>query len=326
MGDGENHRHQEEALRVQCRDCHPAGKPAAAAISELPDRESRMIAWLREYDAGNRVLLTEKKSSPLLNTRVDSLGGIWLTGKMDNRLHLSKPASPECSRGEGHRRLSCESCHTAWVPQCIGCHNTFERQTPGFDLLTGRQITGTWIEFAGNAMPELPVLGVSEKAESRIVTAVPGMILSIDKESFEKGKGQGFHRLYAPASAHTTQRNSRSCTSCHNDPLAIGYGRGELRYLLSGGKGKWQFTPRFAASPGDGLPEDAWSGFLQEAVPPFATRDYLRPFNVKEQRAILTVGSCLTCHPGDSGVSLSMLNNFSQSLLNRDARCILPSW
>lgn len=326
MGDGGNHRHKEEALHVQCIDCHPTGKHVGEAIRDLPDRESRMVAWLRNYDAGNRVVLTARSRQPLLNTRVDSLGQIWLTGKITDRPHLCKPASAACSRGEGHRRLNCESCHTAWVPQCIGCHNAYEKQIPGFDLLTGEKRNGTWIEYAGNALAEPPVLGVSEKTESRIVTAVPGMILTIDRESFEKGKGQAFHRLYAPASAHTTQRKSRGCRSCHNDPLAIGFGRGELKYQISGGKGEWKFTPKFASSPGDGLPEDAWTGFLQEAAPPFATRDHLRPFSLAEQRAILTVGSCFTCHPEDSEVSGSMLTDFKKSLAGRSTRCVLPSW
>ncbi|MDP3563346.1 MAG: multiheme c-type cytochrome, partial [Methanoregula sp.] len=264
MGDGKSHKHKEDAVNVQCLDCHPMGKPKSRVVGKLPDRESQLIAGLRQYSAKNEVVVTIRGDFPLLNTRIDSSGQIFLTGKLTRKLHLSKPAAPVCTRGEGHKRLSCESCHTAWVPQCIGCHNGFESETPGFDLLTGQKSMGTWVEYAGISLAEPPVLGVSDKAESRIVTTMPGMIMTINHSSFGKGKENSFHRLYAPASGHTTQRAGRGCKSCHNNPLAIGYGRGELSYQVSAGTGTWRFDPRFALSRQDHLPEDAWIGFLKE--------------------------------------------------------------
>lgn len=322
MGDGENHRHKEEAVTVQCIDCHPTGKPKTMVVNQLPDRESRLIAGLRQYDAKSRVVVTTRGDRPLLNTRIDSVGQIFLTGKLTRKLHLSKPAAPECTRGEGHKRLSCESCHTAWVPQCIGCHNGFEPETPGFDLLAGKQRMGTWVEYAGISLAEPPVLGVSDKAESRIVTTMPGMIMTIDHSSFNKGKENSFHRLYAPASGHTTQRAGRGCKSCHNNPLAIGYGRGTLSFETVGGSGGWRFEPKYALSPHDNLPEDAWIGFLGEPKSPWSTRSDLRPFSTKEQKRILEVGSCLTCHEEKSKVMALALDNFEKALAGRGEQCV----
>lgn len=326
MGDGKQLTHKEDAVKIQCVDCHPAGKVNVATIGELPDRESQMVAWLRKFDPKNRVIVTGNGKLPLLNTRVDSSGQIWLTDKLKSKKHLSMPASPLCSKGAGHKRLSCESCHTAWVPQCIGCHNTFEKNTPGFDMLESRPTTGTWVEYAARIMAELPVLGVSDKAESRIVTAMPGMVMSIDHESFEKGDGKSFHRLYAPASGHTTGRSARGCKSCHNNPLAIGFGRGELNYVISGRTGKWSFEPGFEPNSHDGLPEDAWTGFLKEAVPPYSTRGYLRPFNVREQQKILAVGSCLSCHDEKSKIARELLTDFNAAVVRKKPGCILPAW
>lgn len=151
---------------------------------------------------------------------------------------------------------------------------------------------------------------------------MPGMVMTIDKESFEKGKGKSFHRLYAPTSGHTTQRVSRSCKSCHNDPLAIGFGRGELIYSVAGNTRNWTFEPRFALNPNDNLPEDAWTGFLKEAQAPFATRDWLRPFNVSEQKRILEVGACLNCHDEKSKVMDQALENYQQTLARRGKKCV----
>jgi quinol-cytochrome oxidoreductase complex cytochrome b subunit len=326
MGDGKHPIHKEDAVNVQCIDCHPSadGKPNSVVVGKLPDRESQMIAWLRKYDTKNRVVVTAKGRQPLMNTKVDSLGQILLTDKLNGKVHLSKPLSSVCTKGKGHNRLSCRSCHTAWVPQCIGCHNVYEKESSGFDLLTGKPTRGTWVEFAGKNFAEPPVLGISEKAESKVVTAMPGMVMSIDQESFNIHKGKSFHRLYAPASGHTTVRDGRSCKSCHNSPLAIGFGRGKLIYKITGKTGKWIFEPRFALNEHDSLPEDAWIGFLKEAKSPYSTRSDLRPFNVKEQKHILEVGSCLTCHDEKSKVIGRALEDYEQTLANRSKQCILP--
>lgn len=322
MGDGKHHLHKEDAVGVQCLDCHPAGKPRSIAVGNLPDRESQLLAGLRKYNAKSSVVVTLKGDRPLLNTHVDSLGQIFLTDKLSGKVHLSKPVSPACTRGEGHKRLSCEACHMAWVPQCIGCHNSFEPGTPGFDLLTGKTTRGTWVEYAGRTFAEPPVLGVSEKAASRIVTAMPGMIMTIDRSSFDKEKGKSYHRLYAPASGHTTQREGRGCKSCHNNPLALGFGRGELLFEVSRNSGKWKFEPNFASGTQDRLPEDAWIGFFKEAATPNATRSDLRPFTVKELKRILEVGSCLTCHEEKSKVMILALDNFEKALAGRGRKCV----
>ncbi|MEI7421228.1 MAG: multiheme c-type cytochrome [Prolixibacteraceae bacterium] len=317
MGDGKSHRHKEDAVSVQCVDCHPTGKPSTISLENLKDRESQMIAGLRKYDPKSKIVVTATGRQALLNTSVSPTGQVFLTDKLNGQLHLSKPQSPVCSKGKGHDRLTCQSCHTAWVPQCIGCHNTFEKETSGYDLLTGKTTKGTWVEYAGKNYAELPVLGVNENNGGHVVTAMPGMIMTIEKQ---------FYRLYAPASGHTTQREARSCKSCHNDPLALGFGRGELRYEISGGRGIWRFAPMFALNPNDKQPEDAWTGLLKEALKPFATREDLRPFNVQEQQRILEVGSCLTCHEGKSQVMLAALDDFRQTLAKRKKACVAPSW
>ena len=322
MGDGKHHAHKEDAVCIQCVDCHTTGKVNSIAVSLLPDKESQMIVWLRKLKGNTRVVQTLKNKRALLNTQVDTLNRVFLKDKLNGKDHESKPAASVCTKGKGHSRLSCEACHTAWVPQCIGCHNSFEKETSGFDMLTGKTTRGTWIEFAGKSLAEPPVLGVNE-ATNQVVTAMPGMVMSIDHESFANGKGKSFHRLYAPTSGHTTQRTSRSCKSCHNDPLAIGFGRGELIYRIARNTGSWTFIPRFALNPNDNLPEDAWTGFLKEAQTPNSTRTTLRPFSVAEQKRILEVGACLNCHDEKSKVMDKALENYEQTLARRSIKCVL---
>lgn len=328
MGDGNSYMHKEEAVKVQCSDCHTLKASQWANLSDS-DQETQLIAWLRNYKAeGVKVILTQKSGHVLVNTRIEGDGRLLSMIKKSNGAKiLMKPPAGACSEGKAHIRLNCEACHTAWAPQCIGCHNSYEPKTSGYDMLTRKKRVGSWIEYSSEGMAEQPVLGVNEGDKSvkggRIVTFIPGMIMTIDKGSFNKSENQQFHRLYAPASAHTTQRQGRSCESCHNNPLAIGYGRGSLLYSKTG---NWSFDAIYADSKYDGLPEDAWTGFLKERKDPASTRIGMRPFNLTEQKKILTAGACLTCHKGNSAVMKEALVDFDKVMSRKKNVCIIPVW
>ena len=328
MGDGNIYMHKEDAVKVQCDDCHTQKVKRQAKIEDT-DQESRLIAWLRNYKVEDvNVVLTQKSGHVLINTRVEENGNLLkMIKKSDGSLVLMKPPAKACSAGKAHNRLSCDACHTGWAPQCIGCHNSYEPNTEGFDMLNKKSRKGTWVEFLSEGLAELPVLGVNESdiaiKGGRVTTFIPGMIMTLDKEAFKKGSGHVFHRLYAPASAHTTQRVGRSCESCHNSSLAIGYGRGSMKFSA---QGKWIFDAQYANNKNDGLPEDAWTGFLKERREPASTRIGMRPFNIKEQKRILTAGACLTCHKSNSVVMNDALIDFDKVIERKAKQCILPIW
>jgi hypothetical protein len=151
---------------------------------------------------------------------------------------------------------------------------------------------------------------------------VPGMVLSIEGAA----PATIFHRLYARAFSHTIAQKGRSCESCHNDPEALGYGRGALTYVREGDHGRWTFTPAMAPSVYDGLPADAWIPFLGTRTGMISTRDDVRPFSVEEQKAILTTGACLTCHAGDSPVMQAAIADWAGTLARVTPKCVLPRW
>jgi quinol-cytochrome oxidoreductase complex cytochrome b subunit len=328
MGDGKQYAHKEEAVKVQCSDCHSARVNSQKPLTQT-DQETQLISWSRKFETENvSVILTQKGSLPLVNTRVGKDGTfLSMIKKAGTGTVIMKPPAKACTEGKVHSRLSCEACHTAWAPQCIGCHTAYESQTKGFDMLKNKSINGTWIEYSTKGLAELPVLGInsSDKArkDGQIGTFTPGMIMSIDKGSFKKGEKTIFHRLYAPSSAHTTQRQGRSCKSCHNDPLALGFGRGKLAFSK---EGKWTFESSYENSKHDGLPEDAWTGFLQERKDQAATRKNMRTFNIEEQKRILKVGACLTCHDAASAVMKRSLFDFEKEIRAKSKSCVLPVW
>lgn len=147
------------------------------------------------------------------------------------------------------------------------------------------------------------------------------MILTIDK--FKNPQKKIFKRLFAPTFSHTINKSGRSCKSCHNNPLALGYGKGKLAYSKIG---KWIFTSHFENHTEDKLPKDAWIGFLKTRDETSTTRTYTRPFTVEEQKRILLVGACLTCHSENSSVMKRSLIEFKDVLSKATDNCVLPSY
>jgi hypothetical protein len=128
------------------------------------------------------------------------------------------------------------------------------------------------------------------------------------------------------ALSHTVTKAGRSCQSCHNDPVALGYGEGRLEFAAAGPReGRWRFTPAHASGP-DGLPADAWIGFLQTRSGSVSTRDDVRPLSVEEQRRVLRLGACLTCHGPESPVMRESLRDFEGVLARRRAACRVATW
>jgi len=317
MGDGREHRHQEEALEVGCADCHFSGEAASLPWSAL-DEESRKIVRLRsaEDPVERRFLTAARSGLALVNAFVDSSGRPALQGKLSGRRHPLNPPSASCT-GLGHERLSCGACHTDWAPQCLSCH-------------TQQLSDGSWQEFGGDFLADPPSLGVRGEAPGRIATFAPGMILTVGTQARQVAgvapallARQGrLQRLFAPVEPHTTARRGRSCRSCHAEPLALGVGRGGLR-LVDAPAAAFVFEPAWRPLR-DGLPADAWTAFLGERTRPWATRSDARPLSAAEQKRILRVGACPECHPDGQRERRSVYADFARARRDATARCLVP--
>jgi quinol-cytochrome oxidoreductase complex cytochrome b subunit len=320
MGDDKLHAHKEEAVGIQCSDCHTR-KAAQTLLLTSADPETQRIAWLRKIPTeGTRILSTQKNNFPLVNTLSEENGTrLSLIKKSDGRKSLMKPPAPACTEGKAHTRLSCEACHTAWAPQCLGCHTNYDPSANGFDWVLNKSVTGAWAEYSSEGQAELPVLGVNEKGSpgGRIIPFTPGMILTITPKSGGKAGDTLFRRLFAPTSAHTTVREVRSCVTCHSNPQALGYGQGKL--ALS--SGIWTFESLYRKNRFDGLPEDAWTGFLKERTDQATTRKGMRPFTIREQERILSAGACLNCHEPGSKVMKNSLIDFDAQIRKMTKKC-----
>ena len=328
MGDGTHYAHQEDQQDVQCSDCHFNGEPRTITAEKL-DNESAKIAALRFGNiADKKFLVTEKHNRALINTYIENDSVFFLTKNSGKKMPMKAPAKV-CTRDKAHSNLACSSCHTSWAPTCIGCHNEYDANERGYNMIENREKPGSWVEYVGEYNAKLPTLGIRKtKEKTEVIPVLPGMIMTIDLHSYTGDKNDAtiFHRLYAPAAPHTTSAKGRSCVSCHNSSLALGYGEGELKYVHENGKGKWKFKALYQSDPNDGLPADAWIDFLQTREGKVSTRSNIFPFSIDQQKRILTAGACLTCHKEDSKIMQQSLDNFDDLISRRSSKCILPAW
>jgi hypothetical protein len=261
MGDGTSYAHYEEQLEISCEVCH----------SSSPG--------------------TTRKGEVLSNLS-SSAGKPSLLGKIDQKVRpLNGPKSGVCDFA-AHKRVTCEACHSTWVPQCYGCHVKQDQRKKHLDKLSLEETAGMWEEGRSYIRYEKPMLGVWGED---VVIVTPGCqdIVTLVNEKGEDGGG--FNRFtMAAINPHTTQEKGRVCADCHTSPKTVGLGEGTVYE----DKGKLVFRGvdrGVETESGRTVPFDAWVTLDGEPLQ-YGSRDDVRPFNRVELEKILRVGLCVGCH------------------------------
>lgn len=332
MSDGAAYTHEANAVTIACTDCHSDQPPATATFTQLDQETQKLVALRRLNQAERQFVRVQAGDVGYPNVFLDETGGLVLE-TIRGAILRPKPPARACGWDIlAHQKLECRTCHSAWAPQCISCHTSFDPKPDGWDHLAGRFVRGVWQETGGDFRAEPPVLGV-ERIKSaagapaeRIATFIPGMVMTLNKTMGAAKLPNEFHRLYAPTAPHTIVTRARDCLSCHANSLALGYGRGVLKYEIKDGRGHWEFSPALPPSGYDALPVDAWIGFMEEPRAPAATRTNVRPFNRQEQQRMLLVGACLQCHSDKEPRIVAVFADFGGYRAKLSPQCILPDW
>ena len=205
---------------------------------------------------------------------------------------LAEPKKGVCDFN-GHKRITCEACHSTWVPQCYGCHAKRDETQKHLDKLTLEETPGMWEEGRSYIRYEKPMLALWK---DEVVIVTPGcqdIVTLIDKEGKVTG---GFNRFtMAAINPHTTQAKGRDCADCHQSTKTVGLGEGTVSIDENG---VWSFAPLdqgVDTLEGQTVPFDAFVNIDGEALQ-HGSRPDLRPFNKEELQRILKVGQCVSCH------------------------------
>ena len=294
MGDGSVYEHQEEQVDITCRTCH---EPAIQSHIPDPDLYRRLIRLNGRQPAFYPdSFLLSPKNSPLYHLRPGPEKKMTLFRKRDGkaiifkRLETQKIHTPEY-----HQRLSCQSCHSVWTPQCYGCHETLFLQSEQRGWITGKLSPGRWMEGRSYLRFRRPTLGIWPNG--KIGPYAPGcqVFLEIFDENGHYQKERSFRSLVmASFDPHTTGKQTPNCMRCHFDPKVLGFGEGYLKITEKG----FDFKPvyrSFETDLGIQFPLDAFVS--ARGVPlQLASRKNGRPFNLLELNRIVQVALCLPCH------------------------------
>ena len=309
MGDGNKYFHQEDQVEISCKDCHFSQAPKTVSYKML-DAQSKRILRLRgiKEKQKRKHALSSKKNKPLINIYKNSQNDFIFQQKITHKEIKLSPLNKNCQKNQKqHQRLNCISCHSAWAPQCVSCHTQLD-------------LNKKWVEFSGDFLSDAPSLGIIVKNKKEVITTfVPGMIMTLSKTPTDtrklkdptKTKDTTFHRLFSPIVPHTISKEPRSCKSCHQNPNALGFGRGKISFDGENAS-SWVFSPTFYELQ-DGLPADSWIPFLGSRAVKSETRTNARPFSIAEQKKILKVGRCLTCHSCVND-DCKIFDNYNESL------------
>ena len=263
MGDGTSYAHYEEQLEVRCVSCHSA-TPGVSGKN-------------------NRLTNVSKKAE-----------GVVLIGKIDAKERPLHPPDQNACLAPYHKRVSCASCHSTWVPQCYGCHVKRDKRDTHLDKLTLKNTPGWWEEGRSYIRYEKPMLAVWNE---EVVIVTPGcqdLVTLIDEKGEKEG---GFDRFtMAAINPHTIQAKGRTCIDCHASTKTVGLGEGTVVKK----EGKWSFVPVDRGVVGANGRTPGFDSFVTIEGEPlqYGSRKNLRPFNGPELHRILRIGLCLPCHPG----------------------------
>nr|HDN00067.1 hypothetical protein [Deltaproteobacteria bacterium] len=194
MGDGERHAHFENQLEVTCRDCHDISKTLDIVIAAKKADKGTSVT---SKSSSNRLEIPKQQidqspnppSPPELNIHQKN-DSFFLENKQNKKVHPLHAPDPISCMHPTHRRLSCQACHSKWVPQCYGCHIQMDMSKTQLDKVSINETPGLWKEFRSFIRYECPPLGIlehgkkegknpSEKTElqaktSEVVILVPG--------------------------------------------------------------------------------------------------------------------------------------------------------
>ncbi len=304
MGDGKRYEHLEQQVHIKCEDCHDAE-------FERPSADN--IVWkiisvnqnLKMPD--DSLLARTTRGSFYANVEMRS-GKPVLTRKLDGKeLEIPQNKNNETCNFQGHERMGCQSCHSAYTPQCYGCHDIYDPTKKQLDKVSNEETFGHWREGRSYLRYEKPTLGVDNL--DRVMPFAPGcQVYLTELNDSLQIRQQKTWLTMAPFDPHSTRKSVPECIDCHSNIKRLGMGEGFLKPGENGFKTQQLYDTQTAGLGKSSL-EMMTDG--QGRLTQRMSRLTARPFDMKEIKNIYRVSLCITCHDTYND---AIYKNFEQSI------------
>jgi hypothetical protein len=319
MGDGKRHETMEAQTDITCEACH---LPRFFRVEER-DSQAFKLAFLNRKipDVLGKKVARTKKGTPIYNLQEQGDKIVFYRKRDGRAMETGKgPETQPHHSLRGHERLSCQACHSAWMPQCYGCHVTLRMGGVQRDWLSGKSTPGLWKESRSYVRFARPILGLKDADTISPFSPCQVFVSCFDEENVYLPDRSFKVFTMSSFDPHTTMKGSRTCIECHGDPKSMGLGEGRLSY----DKGKPSFRATYDSSAsglGVGFPLDAFTD-LEGRTLHKTSREASRAFSKTELANILRVNACLGCHDryGDR-IYADFRSSFRTFLLRNDLPC-----
>ena len=310
MGDGRIHGKMKDQVEIRCEDCHGGySTPPQTMTVEKSDPLAQALIRASPFvkPGDGEVILRTSKGRPMPHVRKKG-DQLALTSKLTGKEHTVRIVTGKRNGHtiKGHERLECDSCHSAWSPQCYGCHQVLDFSHEQGDHVSERDSPGRWAEGRTYFRFERNIFGINSRGKVGIL--VPGCQVWNTVKSSEGRVIQPYDSAVmplknglnsiamGPTHPHTTRLEVPRCVDCHLDPKALGLGDGSLT-VTAGGAGLDVHPLYDSALSGLNIsfPIDAVvssSGQILQGT----SHTLCRGFNKDELTRIVGIGPCLACH------------------------------
>ncbi|MCF8721591.1 hypothetical protein [Nitrospina gracilis] len=318
MGDGNIYSRQHQAVEVRCTTCHgtESAYPETAKIETENDPAVRLSRHYKGWQnqIGDEMALTAN-GNKMPNVKKIGKRFVFFSKRTGKQIPIPQAAWKRSAHTlPGHAgKLECTTCHASWVPQCQGCHITYDQaaHTQGKDPWgSGPRHSTQWTQprlMKGPRGKIAPVL--DQPIRSLTVLDGQGHPLPVINEEgdmegtynewqFTNPLGYSGSNLMYAAQPHSVKKSVRSCAGCHLSPETLGLGEGELKIKgdSSGEDDEYNFlvltdikTLKNQLSPS--------AAVTLRGQPVAGTgQPNARPLNQAEILRTLRVGNCIPCH------------------------------
>ncbi len=292
-GTGRIYSTSKQQVDLRCEDCHGTVREAIASDSEGAFRtdSGRVLPQLSRANNGSVVLTGVVDGAEHEVVQVADL--LSEGGGGTDAMHAAM--DPDEGGWSHTDSLTCDTCHTAWIQHCIGCHVTYDLRldqvdyqtglsSPGLtkgsrkmytlnDILLGTATDGRVQSVAASQQVQMAVVGSSaygtgdgEVIFGEAVDDGNGGTRALGE--FRHRNGLAANNGFLPFFAHTTTDSPRTCDTCHRSDDSdeeltrvrgvYGFGTGE--FLLEAPGGESVDGLQFLDANGDPLTTWAYEG------------------------------------------------------------------